>query len=386
MPVGGPSPAPVALPPPTATGAQPATGTPPAVASFPPVEANPFAPPQFIGQPQQPPQTPSGLHMIGGVDLLILRPHFSSNPALTQVSQTTTPGTPTQINQSFETRDFNYGYNVTPRFWLGIEINDGLGLRTRWFRYDQDADRRTGVAGVSPSGTTTSFNSTIGGIATSPTTIDPRTSAPLSSGDRLEAKTGLFLDVHDLEVTRTYRSGSWVLMAGGGVRYAFLEQTYSVNRPGVATLVQQGPRTFTGSFQSDTLNSRQTFTGAGPLASLDVFNRLGDSNIALFGSLRGAVLFGEGKTHSTMGSLATTTTGASTAGVQTTTSTRSSGWDVLPVAEMELGLYYGLPVGNAELFLKPSLVGQVYLDGGNSASRLGDLGLFGANVTFGLGF
>src|SRR5207248_2063779 len=135
--------------------------------------------------------------------------------------------------------------------------------------------------------------------------------------------------------------------ASAGVRYAYLEQTYNVFHPGVTTTtitnlaVGIGPplQITSTNFQSDTLISRQTFTGAGPSLGMDMTRGLGDGRLALFASSRGAVLFGEGhqELENRQFVRSQSTAAAPVLSNPTRARTDSGGWDVLPVLEMQVG-------------------------------------------------
>src|SRR5947208_12292598 len=83
-----------------------------------------------------------GMSLIGGADLLYLRPHFNNNQAqsITTVNPTVTTATngiPTTITDTLiRFKDFDYSYSVPPRLWIGAENECGLGVRRRWFPHD----------------------------------------------------------------------------------------------------------------------------------------------------------------------------------------------------------------------------------------------------------
>jgi hypothetical protein len=129
--------------------------------------------------------------------------------------------------------------------------------------------------------------------------------------------------------------------------------------------------------------SRQTFTGGGMTLGIDGVRSLGESCFSLYGSARGAVLFGKGRQETTASITDIDATGVRT---DSATITKSGGFDILSVLELEAGVQWTKCVGNCELFLRPSVVSQVYYDGGSSTSRSGDFGLFGGALSAGFKF
>lgn len=344
-----------------------------------------------------------GWSFVAGVEALFLRPQFTSNPAFTNNQTTSTTagaaGIPTGITTNVQvvTDHFSYDWSVSPRIWVGAE-NDGMGVRASWFHFDQAADRANTITsasgpgiGVFPATTVTvTATSALGGI-TGQTNGLTATGAPIPANDVLSATSGLFLDVWDAEFTMSGRVGGFDLVGSGGVRYAYIEQTYNVFHPGVTTTgaffglgFDPGATTFV----SDTLASRQTFTGAGPTFGMEVIRRMSEGRFGLFANGRGSVLFGRGHQESDLASVRTTSfTGVAPFTTSTRTRTDSGNWDVLPVLELEVGAQINLGAGdNATLFVRPAFVGQAWFDGGSATSRTGDFGLVGFSLTAGIGF
>ena len=141
----------------------------------------------------------------------------------------------------------------------------------------------------------------------------------------------------------------------------------------------------------DFLQSGHNFNGVGPLAGLEAHRLLGSSRFALYGSARGAILFGH---RSQRASLSSQLVGEyiiagspnipfSGAFLETQ---KSAGSQVLPVAELEFGVEWARNWGRFQLFSQTALVSQAWFDAGNASSTDGNLGFFGLSVVAGVGF
>jgi hypothetical protein len=346
-----------------------------------------------------------GWHIVGGVDALFLRPHINNNSGLTiSTSQSVVvPPTPPATATSQTTRSnsssqaFDYNWSVSPRVWIGIENCDGVGIRGRWFHYDQAADT---VAGASSSSRTLdpitltqtlqSTTATAGGVSGGLSTqgLAPGSFSSTAPADRVAGTSSLFIDMWDVEATLGFKLCGCDLKAAGGVRYAFIEQTLNGFHPGLPFGSSTGA--LAEQATSSLLISRQTFTGVGPTVALEALRRLGDSNFSLYGNARGAALFGRGRVNSefTSSSIFGFTTPAlmPLQTFQNVSTNRSSTWDVLPIAEFEIGFQWGRQMGGLDVFFRPAFVGQVYFDGGNASNRSSDFGLVGGALTAGVRF
>jgi hypothetical protein len=359
--------------------------------------------------------------LYGGADALYLRPHFNSNPALTVLTtnDVTTIGTGANglpaatVNNSSttSTRDFSYDFSVTPRYWIGIQTDSGLGLRGRYFRFDQDADPISATSGAAgfftpavvglpggiPNNIQTSVTSTPA-LGQSISTSAPSTSTAgggittfLPGTDTLSARSSLHLDVWDGEVTQSFGTGCWQIQVSAGGRYTFIEQTYGALHAGPVRTDSVGGVITARDQTSDSLSSRHTFTGGGPTMALEVLRRLGNSNIGLYSNARGSLLFGRSRQSVTTRSDISSDViigGATLAAVNNTivNNAQTDSFDVLPVLELEAGTQWAAPLGKLEFIIRSAAVGQVYLNGGNATSRDGDFGLFGATLSAGLRF
>jgi hypothetical protein len=162
------------------------------------------------------------------------------------------------------------------------------------------------------------------------------------------ANSQLKLQVEDFEATQQFSAGPLNFLLAGGVRLAHLNQEYN------AFVNQQ----LGGPVQHETILSGHNFLGAGPVAALEVRRCLGKCGLSLYGSGRGAVLFGSANQNAlSSGSIG-----------DPSPITVDSHWDpVLTVGELEGGFEYNRMAGRARLFGQVALVGQEWFAAGNAA-------------------
>lgn len=258
-----------------------------------------------------------------GAGVYYVKPHWETNPAY---ATTRNIGGVSSTNQS----DFDYDYEIAPRAWLSYVDACGLGVRGRWWMFDGDS-------------TATLVNN--GGLA-----ID--SAAPLglqnlstTAGDVVTFTSSLELDVIDLEVIQQFRCGWWSCAASFGVRYARLDQTYfHAEVPAPPVLV-------------DAVQSAHDFEGYGPVLGFEGYCPIG-CNLALYGSTRGAILFGDSQQSATQIVNNVLSNVAET-----------SRFDVLPVSEFEIGLEWSRHCGAVRWFANAGMAAQIWLGAGNSANN-----------------
>lgn len=295
-----------------------------------------------------------GLSFGGGV--YILYPHWESNPAYAISTGTGV------LRQHQE--DFSFHTEFAPYAFISYVGPTGLGLRSRFWRFDQTSTiflQNDGLSLISSAAPLNLQNSSLG------------------AGDQLMFEGGLQITVIDLEATQVSNWGLWSLQLSGGVRYAHLSQHYNnLEIPA------------SGSF--DAISSGHNFRGAGPTLAVEARRDLGFWGLGLYGSARGSLLFGTGRQNAFLvnnGNL-----------LATASASRS---DVLPVTELELGLDWCKQIKNCRFFVQAAVVGQVWYGTGNaanndiivpagqslignSADNTSNLGLFGGKLVLGLEF
>jgi hypothetical protein len=267
-------------------------------------------------------------------------PVFESNPAYVTLNGT-----------AFGTQSFNHDFEVAPLATLGYTGLNGWGVRGRVFTFDGD-------------GTNTSSPS----VGTTIIPAGPSLGTVLGAGDAVVASSNLSLDVYDFEATYTWSNGPWSWLASAGARYVDLSQDYnlSIVSGGVAT---------------NTVTGTSSFKGAGPTFSFEARRQLANPALALYGTVRGSILFGSGEQ--------TSATSGAGFGAFTTTANQT---DVLSIGEMEIGGEWGKDFGRYRLFTQLGFVGQVWFGGGNAAqgpngTDLGqNFGFYGGVARIGLNF
>jgi hypothetical protein len=276
-------------------------------------------------------------------------------------------------------QDFGNHLDVSPLIWIGAENSEGLGIRGRWWQLWNSSNRQ--AINTDPTGSTVASSASPLGLSISspgPTLSDG------AGADVFFFHRDLRLAVWDLEATQTLQLGRWALMLTGGARYAHLSQDYNAFR------VNTNPDLAGGlDVQQDTsvLRSGHNFDGAGPMVSMDARRPLGDSGFALYGNIRGSILFGT--THaraSTESVFAGTMADGTPFNMVTSEEASAHSTSVLPVVEIEVGAEYGRPVGRFYPFLRAGLVGQTWFGAGNASSADGDLGFLGLEASLGFQF
>ena len=278
----------------------------------------------------------SGLY--AGFAFVFLKPHFKESFQATTADATGV----------LQMVPFEYGYDVTPRAWLGFVDAGGLGVRTRYWQYDQAADRFQSAP----------FTAAQVHVVT---VIFPATIAAMPPHQVLNVADALEVRTVDLEGTQEVRLGVMSLVASGGLRYAMMRQ-------------QMEASVTDGDELEQALRWQRRFEGIGPVIGLEVERSLGGAGLAFVGAFRGALLFGDKDLDRTewnglgMGPPIVTLKGAK---------------EVLGIGEMELGLQWSrrLPNGS-DLFVAGTYEGHLWSDSGTPT--LGYLGFQGFGVKFGV--
>jgi hypothetical protein len=286
-----------------------------------------------------------------GVGLYLLQPYFQSNPAyhvLTE-NQTVQPALIT-----VDRVDVSSHVEVAPLFWLAYLTEGGWGGRARYWYFREGTSQ------------TVSFPPFQGG-----TLVTLTSAAPLGlqafgntiTGSQGEATsfnvlTKLQVQLFDLEGIEAFQGFGWNFLVSGGVRLARIDQTYNVYDA-----------------QSSSINvyhallSSWRFQGAGPVVALEGRRPLTAGGLALYGSARGALLFGYSDQNASFSGIQLRNNDPDP---QISSQRRYRG---LPIGELELGLEYNHNVGPACLFGRIGLVAQDWVGaGGASHSAAGTPG------------
>lgn len=311
----------------------------------------------------------SALRFSAGAAVVWAAPYFESNPAYAR-SRTSFAGPGLPLSQTRRVEEFGYDFQASPRVWLAASLDDGLGARVRWWRYDQAAGGLSAGNDPIPPGSPVLANVLTGVsplIAIGPSTSLPgvfslqMAGAP-GAGQRFGFESGLMMDVWDFEGTISdLKLGAWSFLVSGGARYAFLEQTY-------------------GSFGGGQfLRSRQTFRGAGPTLAVEGRRAVLDG-LGIYGAGRFAMLFGSDR-HDLEGVNPGLTPPFEVAAHRDSSSRQR----IMPVAELELGLEYVHRIGDADFVLNGGVQSQLW-PAGSGAHGYGNMGLLGFVLETGFRF
>jgi len=331
--------------------------TAPAARAVDSVSLPPQVPAEYIPGADSEVSTRGGLR--GGLGLYIMQPFFENNPSMNIIFQGVSPNFQRVVRV-----DVAHHMQAAPLVWLGWEGEEGLGGRARWWYFRQgtgqtlflppfagafnvqtgtqeEVQQRSGVYVTASSATPLglqAFGDTLS------KTFGPEATL-FSITTKLELQSG------DVEATQQVQAGNWNFLFCGGVRLARIDQTYN------AYDAQS-----TSPAELRTLLSSYVFQGIGPVVALESRRPFGDSGLSLYGSARGAVLFGTAQQNATFGGVLLRNDDPN---AQSATQHQNR---ALPVVEMELGVEYGRTIGGSRAFGQLALVGQDWL-GVGSASR-----------------
>jgi hypothetical protein len=282
------------------------------------------------------------LRIIAGFEATFLKPRFDGN-----VAYTISASDDVSFQDSYPA-EFGYDVELSPRAFAGLQFTDGVGLRTAWWQFDQDARSLTdqppanGFGRIAPP----DFGD-----------IDISTSIPT---DVFAASSALKAYAIDLELTKAGQFAAWRLAAGAGVRYASIAQRYLAE---------------TRDASNDLLGRiafRHESEGVGPTFALGSTLPLTQS-IDFYANGRASLLFGQATSQLTGGEDLDLST-------PFTTTQRSGREDLLPIGDLQVGLRWnGGEMANtrATPFASLAMEGQYWSGVGNASSELGNLGFFG---------
>ena len=287
---------------------------------------------------------PCGIY--AGFAAVWIRPSFEENTAFV---------VDPPPNDNFVT-PFDYSYDVTPRIWLGYNSVCGLGIRGRYWEYDQEAD----VASL-----LVTSSSPLAFVEVSRAGNNLTRSAFAGVGETITAKHSLEMQVFDLEATKQLHPGGMTMMLGLGLRYAKIDQNFR------ATV------TTSSGVIDELVDHSHGFEGFGPTASLEILHPLCNPccGLSAYGAIRGSVLFGDASQDILEIKGAGATVGRD----------RYRGDELLSIGEIEIGLQYALAFCyRTQAFVRVGYEGQIWWDAGGPLSTAGDMGLQG--LSLGLGF
>ncbi|HEY5315469.1 MAG TPA: Lpg1974 family pore-forming outer membrane protein, partial [Pirellulales bacterium] len=253
---------------------------------------------------------------VGGVEVLFLKP-FQGFKAPASTLPVANP----------QTAAFNY--DAAQRYWLGYVLDDGLGLRARYFDFDRGANPATQTVGAQ----TQNINGTV-------------RSRQL-----------------DLELTQQVSFRRWSLLTFGGMRYGELLQSSGVRE------LDAGANTF--------LASENSFHGLGVTGGLQAQRALGWCpylSFYFFG--RGSLLFGNQRYNATsFDNAAGTATSIQLVGHN----------DNMMIWELGLGPQWQMPLAcGGSFFARGGLEAQIYQPSASGTIDSGNMGLAGFSFAMGI--
>jgi hypothetical protein len=330
---------------------------------------------------------------VGGASLYYLKPYFTDNPAF--ITTTVDVITGAVVSPGQTTTDFDWNYQPAAALWLGMTGDSGWGWRGRYFHFDQSSNTLNAVNNaVTLTPTTTTFikppsnlllvSPSTGSFVGTPNFGSPGALGALTpvfgNPDTLAFASDLQVQVVDLEATFDVQRGRWLLQASAGARYLHMAQSYSGRLSNTLDLGALGTVS-----ETQLLSFGQDFDGAGPTASLQASYRVGQ-NLLAFGNVRGSLLVGRSTESQTFTHAVTDPVGVVGGSTLVSLSASRTRDTLRPVAEVELGLEYGLDWGRLRPFVRGAVLNQTYFDAGSASQTDGNLSLFGAQVTLGFTF
>lgn len=280
--------------------------------------------------------------LIGGVGVYIMQPYFESNLAYNVIVQNTNPQA-----QVVSRVDVHPHMEVAPLMWLGYMNECGLGGRARYWYFRQGTSETLSLPPNAGGPLFTFSSATPLGLQTFGDTVSDMFGPEATS---FNITTKLEVQVADLEAMQDIQAGRFDFLLSGGLRLVRIDQSYN------AFDAQS-----TSPLELRSLLSSYRFQGAGPVCAVEARRPLGGQSLALFGSARGAMVFGAAQQDGAFGGPLLRNNDPNP---QLATQHFNR---VLPIGEMELGLEYDRSVGRSQLFGQLALVGQNWFGAGNAS-------------------
>lgn len=305
-----------------------------------------------------------------GADAMLLIPRYESNAAYTATQ--IRPGPADALNGVRRIDEFGYDASFSPRLWAAAGVG-GVGVRVTWLGFDQSAKPKDLVNAAPPLGSPVAANLVTGtspllAIATPvslPAVNSVRTQGfPSLPPDRLSFTNSLEFDFWDFDATFSdLRIGRWELTAFGGMRYAYVRQTYD---------------SFATGLPPQQLLSSQSFNGFGPTAGVEAQRPFGTLGLAAYGKVRFAFLFGADE-HASRGE----TLGTIPPLALSTNDDASARQRYAPWVDLEMGVQWARRVGPVELCAHTGVFTTTF-PLGSGPSGNGNIGLLGLSTGAGV--
>ncbi|QDT62814.1 Lpg1974 family pore-forming outer membrane protein [Calycomorphotria hydatis] len=284
-----------------------------------------------------------------GFDFVFLKPRFGRNDAFFMEDPTAGTGQNYALHHDFKT-----GWRV----WAELVGDDDFGGRVRWFTFDQAAERYEYTANA-----TSTYTVRLNDQFANPTNTGDIFVLPASAGDNIRVSGGLDVDVFDAEMSQRIRMNNWLFNVGGGFRYGKVTQDSNV------TLSDAG-----GVIASS--QSNNSFHGIGPVAFAEMRRPIGCSGLSILANVRGSMLYGDHKDS---------IVNFDSTAVTTTQQYHTNNQDLIPIAEMQLGVEWSVWLSNISVFsIQVAWETQTWFGTGNTRTRDDDLGFDGFTAAMAL--
>ena len=325
-------------------------------------------------------------HWNAGVNLQVVQPYFQNNPAFyfLEARRIATTDAFFFVTDIQKQTDVSHHMDLAPEFFLGYLSDNGLGVRTRYWFYDQDTNQSASTPETSVTDLTFSFP--VSSAAPIGLDIDTRDN---NLADQMIVKTKLKTQIWDGIITKNYEMDNSTIVLGAGARYAYMSQEYNAfesQAPGATLDIRMNPPVPQFITEhSKTLLSGHSFNGWGPIIQLEDKIHLGSSRFSLVGLFRGSMVFGRseqtaGKTLIVRGTQYVDDILSETAIVQRSNSHQT----ILEIIDAEAGVEYSRRLAGGRIAGQISVVAQEWFGGGSaskSATTGAGFGLPGSGMT-----
>lgn len=326
---------------------------------------------------------PSNSGIVGGAAVLILTA-APQNAEAYAINSGLDPAIYPVATQTVQ--NFAYGTQAAPLVWLGWQFEADKGIRTRFFWFNAISTPLSLAFDPDQPSVGARSLSAPPGLANLPGQqqfLQAGSPVLFAGGYTSNLSVSSYMRLYAIDLEYTYeRSGDRfdsIFTAGG--RYLGCDQSYTAFASASAVdPVTNNPTNYTQS-----MSSLQTFSGGGPTASWLGRMRLGGSQLAAYGCLRGSILAGAqanridfvyNETNATTGALVLTNGSI----------VNNSAVGVLPIGEIDLGIEYGGAFWDRLWFVRTGAVAQEYFGLGSPNGSTGNLILIGAEVATGIRF
>jgi hypothetical protein len=261
----------------------------------------------------------------GGCGFYMLYENVIAQPFFTRDPAYFSEGEVDNTSDSWEEYSFDWNAKYSPRVEIGFQPACGLGIRARYWYYDNEAtvSEFTGDAQI--------------GFADNDIGID-------RSNTEINARHSLDLDVTDLEITAS-KGG---LIYAGGLRYVRMDQEYSAYEIDDEEI-------------GDELAAWHNFEGVGPTVAVEGSSGPRWCGFGVFAKARGSLLYGDSSTYAT--DLNATNPDVIIG------HTRD---DLISIAELQIGVDWQRCCHWGTLYLSAALEAQYWFNAGSGAPGLVD--------------